>query len=111
MGGYPARGAVSGGNSLLYLTNFGSGSVSGYSIQTGQILKSIAVGSQPDAIALQPAINGKQYFLRVADSKSNDVAVIFANPDKPSWSLFTMIPVGIEPRQIAVKAFTSAQKR
>jgi YVTN family beta-propeller protein len=111
MGGNPVRGVVSADNSLLYVSNFGSGSVSVYSIQNGKFLKSIAVGSQPDAIALQPAINGKQYFLLVADSKSNDVAVIFANPDKPSWSLFTMIPVGIEPRQIAVKAFTSAQKR
>jgi YVTN family beta-propeller protein len=111
MGGNPVRGVVSADNSLLYVSNFGSGSVSVYSIQNGKFLKSIAVGSQPDAIALQPAINGKQYFLLVADSKSNDVAVIFANPDKPAWSLFTMIPVGIEPRQIAVKAFTSPQKR
>jgi len=38
------------------------------------------------------------------------VAVIAVNPDKPAWSLFTMVPVGIEPRQIALKAFTSAQK-
>jgi YVTN family beta-propeller protein len=111
MGGNPVRSVVSADNSLLYVSNFGSGSVGVYSIQNGKFLKSIAVGSQPDAIALQPAINGKQYFLLVADSKSNDVAVIFANPDKPAWSLFTMIPVGIEPRQIAVKAFTSTQKR
>ena len=111
MGGNPVRGVVSADNSLLYVSNFGSGSVSVYSIQNGKFLKSIAVGRQPDAIALQPAINGKQYFLLVVDSKSNDVAVIFANPDKPAWSLFTMIPVGIEPRQIAVKAFTAAQKR
>jgi YVTN family beta-propeller protein len=111
MGGNPVRAVVSADNSLLYVSNFGSGSVSVYSIQNGKFLKSIAVGSRPDAIALQPAINGKQYFLLVADSKSNDVAVIFANPDKPAWSLFTMIPVGLEPRQIAVKAFTSAQKQ
>jgi YVTN family beta-propeller protein len=111
MGGNPVRGIVSADNSLLYVSNFGSGSVSVYSIQNGKFLKAISVGSQPDAIALQPAINGKQYFLLVADSKSNDVAVIFANPDKPAWSLFTMIPVGIEPRQIAVKAFTAVQKR
>jgi YVTN family beta-propeller protein len=110
MGGNPARGVVSADNSLLYVSNFGSGSVSVYSIQNGKFLKAVPVGSEPDAIALQPAINGKQYFLLVADSKSNDVAIIFVNPDKPAWSLFTMIPVGLQPRQIAVKAFTSAQK-
>jgi hypothetical protein len=46
----------------------------------------------------------------VADSHSNDVAVIFINPDKPEWNLFTMIPTGVEPRQIVIKAFNT-QKR
>jgi len=111
MGGNPVRGLVSADNSLLYVSNFGSDSVSVYSIQNGKFLKAIAVGNKPDALALQPARNGKQYFLLVANSHSNDVAVIFINPDKPAWSLFTMIPAGIEPRQIAVKAFTVNQKR
>jgi YVTN family beta-propeller protein len=111
MGGNPVRGLVSADNSLLYESNFGSDSVSVYSIQNRKFLKSIPVGSKPDALALQPARNGKQYFLLVADSKSNDVAVVFINPDKPLWSLFTMIPVGIEPRQMAIKAFTATQKR
>jgi len=111
MGGNPVRGLVSADNSLLYESNFGSDSVSVYSIQNGKFLKSIPVGSKPDALALQPARNGKQYFLLVADSKSNDVAVVFINPDKPVWGLFTMIPVGVEPRQMAIKAFTATQKR
>ncbi len=111
MGGSPVRGLVSSDNSLLYESNFGSDSVSVYSIQNGKFLKAIAVGNKPDALALQLARNGKQYFLLVADSHSNDVAVIFINPDKPAWSLFTMIPAGVEPRQIAIKAFTIPQKR
>jgi len=111
MGGSPVRGLVSADNSLLYESNFGSDSVSVYSIQNGKFLKAIAVGNKPDALALQLARNGKQYFLLVANSHSNDVAVIFINPDKPAWSLFTMIPAGVEPRQIAIKAFTVNQKR
>ena len=111
MGGNPVRGLVSADNSLLYESNFGSDSVSVYSIQNAKFLKAIPVGSKPDALALQPPRNGKQYFLLAADSKSNDVAVIFINPDKPAWSLFTMIPVGVEPRQLAIKAFTATQKR
>jgi YVTN family beta-propeller protein len=111
MGGNPVRGLVSADNSLLYESNFGSDSVSVYSIQNGKFLKAIPVGSKPDALVLAPARNGKQYSLLVADSQSNDVAVIFTNPDKPAWSLFTMIPVGNGPRQMAIKAFTATQKR
>jgi YVTN family beta-propeller protein len=110
MGGNPVRAVVSADNSLLYVSNFGSDSVSVYSIQNGKFLKAIPVGNHPDAIALQPAGTSDQYFVLVADSKSNDVAVVAVNPDKPAWSMFTMVPVGIEPRQIALKAFTSAQK-
>src|SRR5207302_7059373 len=107
MGGNPVRGLVSADNSLLYESNFGSDSVSVYSIQNGKFLKSVPVGNKPDALALQPARGGKQYFLMVVDSHSNDVAVIFINPDKPAWSLFTMIPTGVEPRQIVIKAFNT----
>jgi len=64
----------------------------------------------PESVKV-PARNGKQYSLLVTDSGSNDVAVIFINPDKPAWSLFTMIPVGNGPRQMAIKAFTATQKR
>jgi YVTN family beta-propeller protein len=111
MGGSPVRGLVSADNALLYESNFGSDTVSVYSIQNAKFIKAVPVGSNPDALALQPARNGKQYSLLVADTRSNDVAVIFINPEKPSWSLFTMIPVGIEPRQMAIKAFTAPQKR
>jgi YVTN family beta-propeller protein len=111
MGGSPVRGLVSADNALLYESNFGSDSVSVYSIQNGKFLKAIPVGSKPDALALQPARNGKQYWLLAANSHSNDAAVIFINTDKPSWSLFTMIPVGVEPRQMVIKAFTATQNR
>jgi YVTN family beta-propeller protein len=111
MGGNPVRGVVSADNSLLYESNFGSDSVSAYSIQNGKFLKAIPVGSKPDGLALAPPRNGKQYSLLVVDSGSNDVAVVFINPDKPAWSLFTLIPVGNGPRQMAIKSFTESQKR
>jgi YVTN family beta-propeller protein len=111
MGGNPVRGVVSADNSLLYESNFGSDSVSVYSIQNGKFLKAIPVGNKPDGLALAPPRKGKQYSLLVVDSGSNDVAVVFINPDKPGWSLFTLIPVGNGPRQMAIKAFTETQKR
>ena len=46
------RGVVSADNSLLYVSNFGSDSVSVYSIQNGKFLKAIAVGSHPAGIAV-----------------------------------------------------------
>jgi YVTN family beta-propeller protein len=105
MGGQPARGLVSSDNTLLYVSNFGSGSVSVYSIDNSKLLGTVQVGSKPDALALQPPKDGKEYFLLVADSGSDDVAVVFLHQKVAAWTLFTMVPVGHEPRQIAVKPF------
>ena len=72
------------------------------SIDNGHMFGTVAVGSHPDAMAL----SGNQSFLLVADSGSNDVAVVrtkVARGDKPA--LLTMIPVGARPSGIAIKAF------
>jgi DNA-binding beta-propeller fold protein YncE len=81
-----------------------------YSIDTGKLLASVPVGSHPDALALTP----NQHFLLVADSLAGDVAVILkrdkttkANP--APFALHTMVPVGIQPNQIAVKAFIAQE--
>ena len=105
IGGKPVRGLVSADSALLYVSNFGSDTVSVYSPSISKFLTAIHVGQGPDAMALQPARNGKQYFLLVVDSKSDDVAIVFIKPDTPAWTLFTMLPVGREPRQIVIKAF------
>jgi DNA-binding beta-propeller fold protein YncE len=68
------------------------------------------VGSHPDAVALSP----DQQYLLVVDTKSGDVTVIqkrTARKLEPTeYSLLTMIPVGMQPNGIVVKAFMVSPK-
>jgi DNA-binding beta-propeller fold protein YncE len=99
------RSLVTADNSLLYVSNFNGNSVSIYSIDDGKLIETVPVGARPDALALNPS---EQYLL-VIDSGSGDVAVVRndgdVKPPRKSFILFTMIPVGLDPRQIVVKAF------
>jgi YVTN family beta-propeller protein len=99
MGTHPIRSLVSSDNSLLYVSNFGSGRVSIYSIDDGKLLRpGVKVGEGPDALAF--ASSG--HFLLVVDSQSGDIAVIrTANPA----SLLTLFPAGRSPNDVVVKNF------
>ncbi|HZR27723.1 MAG TPA: hypothetical protein VFA71_03000, partial [Terriglobales bacterium] len=67
------------------------------------------VGEKPDAMAFTPS----QQYLLVVDSGSGDVSVIRydekAKPPLKPYILFTMVPVGLDPRQIVVKAFMQTE--
>lgn len=99
LGAQPAWSLVSPDNSLLYVSSFGGSSVAIYDIQHGAFLQTVQVGSQPEAMAFTP--NAR--YLLVVDSGSADVAVIRRDPN--SHLLLTMVPVGRQPRQMAVKNF------
>ncbi len=96
----PSRAVVSRDNTSLWITDFGSGSASLYSIDDGRIVASVRTGAHPDALAF----SADEHLLLVADSGSADVAVIRTNsPGSPT--LFTLLPAGPQPRDIAIKAF------
>ncbi|MGC2401771.1 MAG: beta-propeller fold lactonase family protein [Acidobacteriaceae bacterium] len=99
MGTHPVRGLVSADNSLLYVSNFGAGRVSVYSIEDGRLIPpGVKVGEGPDALAFA----GSGHFLLVADAQSGDIAVVrTASPA----SLLTLLPAGRSPNAIVVKAF------
>jgi YVTN family beta-propeller protein len=105
VGTHPARGLVTGDSARLYVSNFGSNSVAVYDIDNGKVITSIAVGSRPDALAL--SVN--ESYLLILDSGSGDVAVIERRrPTKlepAEYALLTMTQVGLQPNNIAVKAF------
>ncbi len=103
IGEHPVRGIVSADNSTLWVANFGADSVSAYSIDDGKVTDNVRTGSAPDALALSAAGN----ILLAVDSRSGDVAVIRtqARSDYQSRSLFTLLPAGVHPNAIAVKAF------
>jgi YVTN family beta-propeller protein len=101
------RALVSPDNSLLYVSNYGSDTVAVYSIDNGKRTGSVDVGSHPEAMALSP----NQFLLLVVNTGSGDLSVLSLIDRKGNQlfpkppSLETMIPLGNEPRAIAVKAF------
>jgi YVTN family beta-propeller protein len=105
IGAQPVRAVVSLDNSRLYVSNFGANSVSVYDIDLGKVIAVLPVGTHPDALALSQSQN----YLLVLNSGSGDLAVIEKRrPNKLEpleYKLLTIIPVGIQPNQIVVKAF------
>jgi len=97
----PVRSIVSADSSLLYVSNFKGDSVAVYNVEAEKPVTSVRVGRGPDAMAFTP----DQHYLLVVDSGSGDVAVIRNDLSINAHILFTMVPVGLGPRQIAVKAF------
>jgi YVTN family beta-propeller protein len=114
IGQHPSRGAVTLDNSRLYVTNFGSNSVAVYDIDMGRRIATLTVGSRPDGLALTP----DQNYLLVLDTQSGDVTVIQKRKPRRTletteYSLLTLIPVGMQPNAIVVKAFmvSTAKKK
>lgn len=105
VGEHPARALVTRDNSRLYTSNFGSNSVAVYDIEAGRRIATMEAGSRPEGLALSQ----DERYLLVLDTQAGDVTVIQRrNPRKlePSeYSLLTMIPVGLQPNGIVVKAF------
>jgi YVTN family beta-propeller protein len=108
IGDNPSRGIVTSDNSLLYMSNFGSDTVSVYAIDEGRVIGAVQVGSHPDGLALTP----DEGHLLVLDSGSGDVAVVRTVKTRDNSkisadrALVTLIPVGNQPNDIVIKAFT-----
>jgi YVTN family beta-propeller protein len=105
MGQQPAKGIVTRDNSRLYVSNFGSDSVAVYDIDLGRRIATLAVGSRPEGLALSQDEN----YILVLDTQAGDVTVIQRRTPRKleptEYSLLTMIPVGVQPNAIVVKAF------
>ena len=105
IGTQPVRGLVTGDNSRLYVSNFGSNTVAVYDIDIGKVDRYFA-GGQPSR---RPGPLPQPKLFTGADSESGDVTVIQKRtPTKlepTEYSLLTMIPVGVQPNNIVVKSF------
>jgi YVTN family beta-propeller protein len=108
IGQHPTHAVVTLDNSRLYASNFGSDSVAVYDIDVGRRIATMAVGSRPDGLALSP----DQNYVLVLDTRAGDVTVIQKRTPRKleptEYSLLTMIPVGVQPNGIVVKAFMMA---
>ena len=107
VGAHPAYGIVSADNSLLWISNFNADTVAVYSIDDGTLIKpSIHVGAGPDSLAF----SSDGFLLLALDAQSGDISVLRTQSYTASGairigSLFTMLPAGNNPSNIAVKAF------
>jgi YVTN family beta-propeller protein len=105
VGQHPSRGVVTLDNSRLFVSNFGSNSVAVYDIDMGRRIYTLTVGSRPDGLALTPDEN----YLLVLDTQAGDVTVIQKRTPRTlepwDYGLLTLIPVGMQPNAIVVKAF------
>lgn len=99
IGSKPTHGIVTRDNSTLWVSNFGSDLISIYSIDDGQLVTTVHTGSGPDALAF----SADEHILLAADAHSGDVAVI-RTQGKQGAALFTILPAGVSPNAIAVKA-------
>jgi YVTN family beta-propeller protein len=99
IGSKPVMGIVSGDNGRLWVANSGADSIALYSIDDGRLAFSVRTGSMPDALAFSE----DEHLLLAADAHSGDVAVI-RTEGKAGPSMFTILPTGVGPNAIVVKA-------
>jgi YVTN family beta-propeller protein len=98
IGNKPAYGIISGDNSTLWVSNFGSDSINLWSIDDGKMLPyNVSTGHAPDTLAF----SADEHLLLAADAQSGDVSVIRT---QPAPALFTILPAGGSPNAIVVKA-------
>ncbi|GGG93099.1 beta-propeller fold lactonase family protein [Silvibacterium dinghuense] len=107
VGAHPANAIVSADNSLLWISNSNADSIGVYSIDDGRLIKPpVRVGGGPGALAFSE----DGFLLLAADTRSGDVSVVrtqsyASNGSIRIGTLFTMLPAGVRPNDIAVKAF------
>jgi YVTN family beta-propeller protein len=101
IGNRPVRGIVSGDNGRLWVANFGADSLAIYSIDDGRVEPfGVRAGSAPDALAFSK----DEHLLLAADAHSGDVAVVRTETNEGRPALFTILPAGVSPNAIAIKA-------
>jgi YVTN family beta-propeller protein len=84
----------------LWVSNFGAESSSLYAIDDGRVVTAVRTGSRPDALAF----SADEHLLLIANYGSADISVIrMISKDGPS--LVTLLPAGMQPNDIVVKAF------
>jgi YVTN family beta-propeller protein len=100
IGNKPVGGIVSKDNGRLWVANSGADSLAMYSIDDGRLTWSVRAGSGPVALAFSE----DEHLLLATDSHSGDVAVVRTESTDGRPALFTILPAGVSPNSIVVKA-------
>jgi YVTN family beta-propeller protein len=101
VGSAPSRGALLPDASGLFVSDAAAGRVAPIDIVNRRVMRPIPAGQNPGALAFNPGENPN--LLLVANQASGDISVIRLRSD--GQSLLTMIPVGQNPQDLAVKLF------
>ena len=103
IGNKPVGGIVSKDNGRLWVANSGADSLAMYSIDDGRLTWSVRAGSGPVALAFSE----DEHLLLAADAHSGDVAVVRTESTGGRPALFTILPAGVSPNSIVVKAIVA----
>jgi DNA-binding beta-propeller fold protein YncE len=103
LGSAPTRGALLPDTGQVYVSDTASNNVTGVDMNYRRLIRpAIPAGQVPGALRFDPG--DKARLLLVVSQASGDLSVIRVTSDRAS-GLLTMIPVGDEPRELAVKLF------
>lgn len=107
VGAQPSYGLVGSDDSTLWVSNFNANTIGVYSIDLGKLINTVHVGEGPD----QLAFSSDGFWLFAVDQSSGDISVVrtlsYTQHGVPvAGQLFTILPAGSHPNDIAVKTFT-----
>lgn len=107
VGAQPSYGIVGSDDSTLWVSNYNADTIGVYSIDLGKLINTVHVGGGPDALAF----SSDDFWLFAVDQESGDVSVVrtlsYTQHGVPvAGQLFTILPAGSHPNDIAVKTFT-----
>jgi len=103
LGSAPTRGVLLPDTGLIYVSDTATGTVSTVDMNFRRVLRPIVTAGQvPGALRFDPG--DKARLLLVVSQASGDLSVIRISSDRAN-GLLTMVPVGDQPRELAVKLF------
>ena len=102
LGSAPTRGILLPDTGELYVSDAAAGSVTPVDISYRRVNRPIAAGPNPGALRFDPGDRAR--LLLVVSQDSGELSIIRITADRTS-GLLTMIPVGDQPRELAVKLF------
>lgn len=100
IGSKPVYGVVSADSGTLWVSDFGGDSINLWSIDDGKLAGSVRTGHAPDALAF----SADEHLLLATDAHSGDVSVVRTANKTGEATLFTILPAGVSPNGIVVKA-------
>ena len=102
LGSAPTRGALLADTGELFVSDAASGNVTPVDVNYRRVSRPIPAGQVPGALRFDPG--DKARLLLVVSQGSGDLCIIRVASDR-AIGLLTMIPVGEQPRELAVKLF------